>query len=272
MEPFFLATDSGRRFCVFYPPAVAVRGIVVYAHPWAEEMNKSRRMAAEMARQMARSGFAVLQLDLAGCGDSDGDFADASWDAWLEDIDRAAAWLQQRYPAAPLLLWGLRVGALLAVEYAAAHHNCSRVLLWSPVLNGEQFLTQFLRLRVANQMLAGNQQEGGTQQLLQQLQAGEGVEVAGYTLAPALALPLAQRKLGAFARAGLQIEWFELLSSAERPLPPVVEKVAQDWREHQSQVNVHKLVGEAFWNTQEITVVSALWQRSLQALVSADVI
>ncbi|MGL5987461.1 MAG: CocE/NonD family hydrolase, partial [Burkholderiales bacterium] len=70
-----------------------MRGIVVYAHPWAEEMNKSRRMAAEMARQMARSGFAVLQLDLAGCGDSDGDFADASWDAWLEDIDRAAAWL-----------------------------------------------------------------------------------------------------------------------------------------------------------------------------------
>lgn len=229
-------------------------------------------MAAEMARQMAQSGLAVLQLDLTGCGDSAGDFADASWDGWLEDIACAAAWLRQRYPAAPLILWGLRLGALLAVEYAAAHRECSRLLLWSPVLNGEQFLTQFLRLRLANQMLAGGPQEGGTQQLLQQLQAGVAIEVAGYTLPPALALPLAQRRLAALMRDGLQVEWFELLSGPERPLPPLVEKMAQDWREHQSEVNVHKLVGEAFWSAQEITDVPVLWQRCLQTLVSVDVV
>lgn len=45
------------------------RGSIVYIHPFAEEMNKSRRMAALQARALTLAGFAVLQLDLIGCGD-----------------------------------------------------------------------------------------------------------------------------------------------------------------------------------------------------------
>ena len=40
---------------------------------WAEEMNKARRMAALQARLLAENGYAVLQIDLHGCGDSSGD-------------------------------------------------------------------------------------------------------------------------------------------------------------------------------------------------------
>ena len=58
-EAFFLASDfpgtdaldGGQRFCIYHPPALVsvnepVRGLVLYVHPFAEEMNKSRRMAA----------------------------------------------------------------------------------------------------------------------------------------------------------------------------------------------------------------------------------
>ena len=63
---------------------------------------------------LARS--AVLLSDLAGCGDSSGDFADASWDLWLEDINQAARWMTARYASAPLWIWGLRSGCLLAAQ------------------------------------------------------------------------------------------------------------------------------------------------------------
>ncbi|MBN9422686.1 MAG: alpha/beta hydrolase, partial [Candidatus Accumulibacter sp.] len=118
-EAFFLPATSGQRYCLFHRPATegAARGALVYVHPFAEEMNKSRRMAAVQARALAAAGYAVLQIDLHGCGDSSGDFADASWAGWLDDVELACAWLRARC-AAPLWLWGLRSGCLLAAEAA----------------------------------------------------------------------------------------------------------------------------------------------------------
>lgn len=228
-------------------------------------------MAAEMSRRLARQGFAILQLDLAGCGDSEGDFADATWPIWLSDIAAAVSWLKTRYPSVSLTLWGLRLGGLLAAAYAATDRDCSRLILWSPITNGEQYLTQFLRLRVASQMLAAQQESGGTQQLMQQLRGGQNVEVAGYSLPPALALPLAETRLGSYLRDGLNVEWFELLANAERPVPPVVAKLAQDWRGNGSEIRLHKLQGDAFWSTQEITDVPDLWNVTLQALAGSHV-
>ena len=236
-------------------------------------MNKSRRMAAEMSRRLAQQGFAILQLDLAGCGDSEGDFADATWPIWLADIAAAVAWIKQRYPSsAPLTLWGMRLGGLLAAAYAATDRDCSRLLLWAPVANGEPYLTQFLRLRVASQMLASQQEVGGTQQLLQQLRDGQQVEVAGYSLPSPLALSLLEVRMANQLRDGLDVEWFELLGSPDRPVPPVVDKLVQDWRGKGSEIRLHKVVGDAFWSTQEVTDVPALWEATLQALVGGNVV
>ena len=50
-------------------------------------------------------GFGVLQIDLFGCGDSSGDFSDARWDIWKQDIAAAREWLEERI-SAPVSLWG----------------------------------------------------------------------------------------------------------------------------------------------------------------------
>ncbi|WP_229425321.1 hypothetical protein [Massilia sp. Se16.2.3] len=77
-DAFFLDTQGGRRFCLYHAPIGECRGALVYVHPFAEEMNRSRRMAALQARALAARGIGVLQLDLHGCGDSVGDFGDAT--------------------------------------------------------------------------------------------------------------------------------------------------------------------------------------------------
>ncbi|WP_343074217.1 hydrolase 1, exosortase A system-associated [Chitinivorax tropicus] len=265
-QPFFLETPSGPRFCVHYPPLGTIRGAILYVHPFAEEMHKARRMAAEMARRFASNGWAVLCVDLGGCGDSAGDFGDASWAGWQADMQAAAQWLKARH-GVPLTVWGLRLGALLAADLAMRDEACQRLLLWSPATNGEQFLIQFLRLKVANQMLAGNGDGAmSTTQLRQQLDAGQALEVAGYGLSPQLALPLASTKLADVQRAGLVVDWFEMQSAPDRPAPPVAEKLAQSWRDKGAVVRLHGVVGESFWNTQEITDVPALWDQTLHAL------
>src|ERR1035437_6520303 len=131
---FYLPTATGQRFCLFHQPNAQTsrRGAVVYVHPFAEEMNKSRRMAAVQAKAMANAGYAVLQIDLHGCGDSSGDFGDSSWESWVEDVTLACGWLQQRCDS-DLWLWGLRTGCLLACEAAARIDMSIQLLLWQPV-------------------------------------------------------------------------------------------------------------------------------------------
>ncbi|WLI88924.1 hydrolase 2, exosortase A system-associated [Massilia sp. R2A-15] len=257
-EAFFLPAAAGARYCVFHPAAGACRGALLYVHPFAEEMHKSRRMAALAARALAASGIAVLQIDLHGCGDSSGEFADARWDAWKEDLAAGLAWLRERTGMAPGL-WGLRLGALLALDYArGASEAPRRLLLWQPVLNGATFLTQFLRLRLAAAMLDGDTGRGGVAALRGALQAGETLEVAGYTLTPALAADLDGLDGAAPVRAGVPVHWFEVVADAQRLVPPAAATQSAHWRLQGTALQLQLVPGPSFWNTQEIAESAGL--------------
>ena len=115
-QPFFLAGAAGPLFCLQLAPAPGMtpRGALLYLPPFAEEANRSRRMAVLQARRLAARGWPVLLLDPFGTGDSAGAFHEARWELWLADAARAAAWLATRWPGGSVTLWGLRLGALLA--------------------------------------------------------------------------------------------------------------------------------------------------------------
>ena len=127
VEPLFLVGSAGPLFAVYHAPAPtgpAVGGLI-YLPPFAEEMNRSRRMAALQARSLAASGIGVLLLDLYGTGDSGGEFAAARWRIWLDDVATAADWLVARLPG-PLGLLGLRLGGMLAAAAAVAAPEIGR--------------------------------------------------------------------------------------------------------------------------------------------------
>ena len=180
MQPqaFFLPAkppEKGQRLCLHYPAQGDThRGQVLYIHPFAEEMNKSRRMAALQARSLAQAGFSVLQIDLLGCGDSSGDFGDATWESWVNDVVQACHWLRsQTQPgdqkdAPPLWLWGLRAGCLVAVDAAKQLNEPCHFLFWQPPAAGKPLLQQFLRLKVAADMLGG-QSKGVMEAMRQEL-------------------------------------------------------------------------------------------------------
>jgi len=268
-EPFFLDGAPGRRFCLFYPPAGPCRGAVLYVPPFAEEMNRSRRMAALQARALAQRGYGVLQLDLYGCGDSSGDFGDARWDIWKDDLARAAAWLDARL-GQPLTLWGLRLGALLALDYArGAPRPPHAVLLWQPVSKGSAYLTQFLRLRMAGALLDGGAAQQGTAALREALQGGETLEIAGYDLAPQLAAAIdALDPLEALAPS-CPVHWFEALGGAGQALPAGAARVGAAWRERGVDLRQHGIGCPPFWTTPEITV-SQDWLDASSAAMRGD--
>ena len=273
-EPFFLAataTAGGRRFCVFYAAQGPLRrGQVLYIHPFAEEMNKSRRMAALQARALAGNGFDVLQIDLLGCGDSSGDFGDASWEAWIDDVVLGCQWLLARNnpsgsaPPSQALsngcnvwLWGLRAGCLLAVEAATQLGRPCNFLFWQPPNAGRAQLQQFLRLKVASEMISG-QAKGAMEALRKELAEGRSVEISGYRLSPALANGLEKAVL---LPASLQmpdaahaprVVWLELSTRPDAEISPVSAQCATQWKEAGFAIESQIAFGSAFWQTQEI--------------------
>lgn len=257
-EAFFLPVQDGFRYCLFHAPAGSCREALVYLHPFAEEMNKSRRMAALQARALAALGVGVLQIDLHGCGDSSGEFGEAHWEGWKRDAGAACGWLRERLGREPGL-WGLRLGALLALDYAAgADIKPPRLLLWQPVTNGTAFLNQFLRLRIAADVLQEGANNGGTKALRAGLEQGKPVEIAGYELAPALAAALEGIDASVLARRGCRIDWFEVTAAPGRPLPPAANRVVSTWKAQGIDLGVHLVPGEAFWTTPEIAECAAL--------------
>jgi exosortase A-associated hydrolase 2 len=264
-EPFFLQQEDGQRFCLYHPPAGVCRGAVLYVHPFAEEMNRSRRMATLQARELAALGYGVLQIDLLGCGDSSGDFGDARWDLWKKDLAAAAAWLKQRLNQ-PVTLWGLRLGALLALDYAlSARHPIAEILLWQPVLSGPAFLTQFLRLRVASAMLNNTSERGGTSTLRAALQEGEVLEIGGYDLAPAMAAAIDELESVESLPPVAPVHWVEAVGSPDSPLSPARTRVVKAWGMQDVVLSVHLVHGPAFWSTPEITV-SPAWLETTSAI------
>jgi len=266
IEASFLPLAGGERFCLLHPAAHPARGAVVYVHPFAEEMNKSRRMAALQARALSAARFAVLQIDLHGCGDSAGGFGEATWQGWVTDVVDAARWLRARTGFQPWL-WGLRAGCLLAREAAQQLDPVPNLLLWQPVVAGSQHLQQFLRLRVARELVgSGTEQRLGTKELHAELAAGATVDIAGYALGPALARGLESAELTPLPPS-VRVAWLEVSGSAPTELSPTGRLRAQAWRAAGHDVAEHAVSGLPFWQTQDIEECAALVEASCAAIL-----
>jgi len=242
------------------------RGLVVHAHAFADEMNKCRRMVAQQALQLADAGFTVLQLDLFGCGDSAGEFAEATWAQWIDDLVAAARHARQIEPDAPLWWWGTRAGALLANAAAQRLGEPCSMLFWQPMPSGATALQQFLRLKAANEMLAQGG-KGVVEQLKRELSEGRLIEVAGYELSGGLTQGLADARLVPFD--GVQrVVWLEVAAQPDSTWTPASAKAVQAWTQAVPATTAQLVTGPMFWQSVEIEDAPALWEATRTQLLS----
>lgn len=255
MQPFFIDSRSGPLFALYWASKQRKpERALLHVPAFAEEMNKSRRMVALQARALAEQGFAVLVLDLFGTGDSGGDFADASWEGWLSDLAAGMAWLRAQ-GIVRVDLWGLRTGALLAMDFVERNPgDIERLLLWQPVLNGDTFVTQFLRLRVAAAMMNNNTPKEKTSDLKRLLLDGQAIEVAGYLLNPDLIRPLMTLRADRLPLHNVkEVALFEVVANEDTQVSMGNSQFFSLLQEKRINVSLTKVIGDSFWASQEIS-------------------
>lgn len=255
MEPLFIDSLKGQIFGVYHAPPTedAIKGNILFIPPFAEELNRSRHMISRQARSFADLGYGVLILDLYGTGDSQGTFGEATIEIWQADILAAQKWLSEKSKA-PLILWAMRTGALLAAAILQENSKfSSSLLLWSPVTNGKKFISQYLRIKLAADLTGHTGAAPLTMKdLWSKLDSGQHLEIAGYDISPALAygisnLALTQLTLHPAAR----IKWIETSPTQPATLSPGSQKIINAWQDQSTFVTATAVNDISFWTLQE---------------------
>jgi uncharacterized protein len=272
-EAFFLPSAAGQLFCLFRAgvaqsprPGASGRPAVLVLPAFAEEMNKTRRMVSLFAQRAQVAGISTLIPDLYGTGDSEGDFGAATLETWAADLQHCLDWLVQRCPV-PVSILAVRCGALLLELLPTDRPPGGRLVLWQPVSSGRTFVNQFLRLKLAGDLLSRGEGQADSVALRQELRQTGRIEVAGYDvqrelLAGIEAVELRNTSVTRYSR----VTAFEVAAADSDEVSPALERVLSAWRTAGAIVASRAVQGDPFWATTEIATVPGLLDQTVADL------
>lgn len=265
-------SPHGRLFAVHHEPLGGIkrRGNVLVVPAFNEEMNRCRSMLTLQAQALAALGFGTLTVDLFGTGESDGEYGDARWEIWIDNICQAISWLDAEQAGGCVALLGIRLGVPLAIAALLKDLRPRGLVSWQAVSDGKSYFTQFMRMRIASNMDRTDIPKETTAAMREQLAAGNSIEIAGYELAPELVSCIESVRLAeCVPHEGIATAWFEKGSGEELAISPSSQKVLADWQQAGRRVDAAAFDGPAFWALHERHTAAGLvsltsnWVQSL---------
>jgi len=155
MLPLFFGSAERRLFGVYEPAQRRsdVARAVLLCNSWGVEYLNAHHSLRVLAQRLCAAGFDTLRFDYFGEGDSGGETTDADLDGWKQDIATAIAELKAMSTAPRVVVLGLRLGASLVAEVAPAlAGEIDRLVLWDPIVNGANYLTELEPGAIQNSM------------------------------------------------------------------------------------------------------------------------
>jgi pimeloyl-ACP methyl ester carboxylesterase len=143
-ESFFFGEDKKRLFgCCHKPRSNKFRDCnIVLCYPIGQEYIRAHRTFVQLGARLSAVGFPVLRFDYYGCGDSEGNFGEASITRWMEDISSAVNEMRDRTHIEKVCLLGLRLGGSLSMMYASKDDGIDGLILWNPIVSGRNHIRE----------------------------------------------------------------------------------------------------------------------------------
>ncbi|MDW3095259.1 MAG: hypothetical protein R8G33_06290 [Gammaproteobacteria bacterium] len=225
--------------------------------PFAEEMNRSKRMYVLCARLLADAGIHSICFDFAGTGDSSGEWGEFNYDAWknnLLDIYK----LSEKF-ASKISLVCLRDSALISLNLIEQSDiQINKCVLWDPVDNGEALVRQLIRMKIAAAM-AGDLKKITTKEVLEEIEGSGFLEVGGYHISSELLNTIKSKNINDYIQAVLSLtdlHWMttgKSINGTKTQLPICLSKSKLD--EHLlAKLSLHAVNDVKFWMQQEVTI------------------
>jgi pimeloyl-ACP methyl ester carboxylesterase len=105
---------------------------------------RAHRAFRQLNTLLNRAGANVLRFDYSCTGDSGGSGEEATVEEWMEDIDWAVDELMDNARSESISILGLRWGATLAALATQERDEVDHLVLWDPIVSGEEYLDSVL--------------------------------------------------------------------------------------------------------------------------------
>ena len=140
-QPFYMEAGGSTCLAWFHAAQGQPRGIsVLMCQAVGYEALCAYGAYRQISQALAQAGFDVLRFDYPGTGDASGSEAEGDRvPDWTASIRTAAQTLAQITGHSRLALFGLRLGAQLALQAAAQMGGVERIVLWAPCKSGRAF-------------------------------------------------------------------------------------------------------------------------------------
>ncbi len=259
--PFFLA---------HYSPETGNSGkAVILVPPFAEELNRSKRMYVLCARQLAAAGMEVYCFDFVGTGDSYGEWGSFSWSDWQQNLADVYRHIKAS-GSDEISVITLRLGALIVSDaIAAGQLQFDKCLFWDPVEDGEIYVRQLMRLKIAAAM-SEDAQALTTKDVMADIENHGFLEVGGYQITTDLLDSIRQAKLAKNIDtlvSATQLHWMVLKNTGQSSAvnyPPSVPEALHN------QVNMHTVQDTRFWMQQEVTIAPVLLDKTAELFTHVE--
>ena len=153
-RPIYFGSREGEGRALFgwYHPANpkrARRRAIVLCPPLGYEGICAYPALRTLAERLSVAGYPVMRFDFDGTGDSGGlDSDPGRVRAWIESVGEAAAELRALSGVNELCLFGVRMGATLALTAAAERGDIERLVLWNPCASGKAYVREMKLFRL----------------------------------------------------------------------------------------------------------------------------
>lgn len=268
------SSQNSQIFIAHYAPVEQSASVgdpqtVIFVPPFAEEMNRSKRMYVLCARLLADAGIHSLCFDFAGTGDSSGGWGDFDYSDWknnLIDVCRLAKNLTSN-----ISLVTLRDSALISLNLIKqADIQIDKCILWDPIDSGEVLIRQLVRMKIASAM-AGDLKKITTKEVLESVEQSGFLEVGGYHVSSDLIDQIKSEKMSDSLEAVLtltELHWMTTGKSASNNAMPICLSKLNLTDVMLKQLTMHAVNDVKFWMQQEVTISPLLLRETKQVFVS----
>ena len=236
-------------------------GAVILVPPFAEEMNRSRRMYVLCARLLANNGIHAVIFDFSGTGDSSGEWGQFCYSDWMGDIKHVYTHCSSFADNVSFI--ALRFGALILSDVVSQSDiDVDRCIFWDPIENGEILIRQLIRIKIAAAM-ADESKKLTTKEILDDIESMGYLESGGYKISKSLIDDINSKRLSDLIESvldNIELDWMQLGKHSETKkqwLPnSIFEKnLSQD---QCNKIVMHPVNDVKFWMQQEVTIAPEL--------------
>lgn len=238
MIPLFFGPDDRRKYAVFQPAlgrGSKGRGIVICDALFDEALCAHRALRFASS-SLAEARWNSLRFDYYGTGDSAGETADFSLAQALDDIAEAIDELKSTTGLKEVYLLGIRLGGALAMQATLSREDIRGLVLWDPIIDGEQVLQRYRDSDAGETAIEGFQLPPGAREELRAISIEGAFEA--YTRPVLMVCTSATQQHRQLARQHANIDfreidapeaWSNTAIGGIRPIPTAVVNEIRAW-------------------------------------------